>query len=220
MVEVRAPKAVNPADRTVARQPTDNSKRTSASLPFRVLLKRSLGDPVSAKGPAHLTDSLGAPQTSPESPLPAAHGRARRDAEGLSVGERSEAQPAVEMTLDPLICQLAMNHGSSSFVQPDPTAVVTPPALPLREDLQNLLTGLARRTAWGGDRRKGSARIELSSGALAGATLVVHAEQRTVTVELELPRGMSAQGWQQRIAERLEGRGLAASVRVASEGGR
>ncbi|HEY0464239.1 MAG TPA: hypothetical protein VGC79_08525 [Polyangiaceae bacterium] len=87
-------------------------------------------------------------------------------------------------------------------------------ALPLREDLQNLLSGLARRAAWGGDRRKGSARIELSEGALAGATLVVHAEQRCVSVELELPPGVVASDWQQRIAGRLEERGFAARVRV------
>jgi len=86
--------------------------------------------------------------------------------------------------------------------------------LPLREDLQNLLTGLARRVAWGGDRRKGSARIELSEGALAGATLVVHTERQTVSVELELPAGMAAQGWQERIAQRLEGRGFLAQVKV------
>jgi hypothetical protein len=92
--------------------------------------------------------------------------------------------------------------------------LVAPAALPLREDLQNLLIGLARRAAWGGDRRKGSARIELTEGALAGATLVVHAEQRTVSVELELPAGMAAHGWQQRITERLEGRGFAARVKV------
>jgi len=86
--------------------------------------------------------------------------------------------------------------------------------MPMREDLQNLLTGLARRAAWGGDRRKGSARIELSEGALAGATLVVHTEQRAVSVELELPPGTSALGWQQKIADRLEGRGFAACVKV------
>ncbi|HEY5374006.1 MAG TPA: hypothetical protein VIK01_09975 [Polyangiaceae bacterium] len=88
-------------------------------------------------------------------------------------------------------------------------------ALPLREDLQNLLTGLARRVAWGGDRRKGTARIELSEGALAGATLVVHTEQRSVSVEIELPDGSSAgQGLEQRILDRLAGRGFAARVRI------
>jgi hypothetical protein len=88
-------------------------------------------------------------------------------------------------------------------------------ALPLREDLQNLINGLARRVAWGGDRRKGSARIELSEGALAGATLIVHAEQRSVSVELELPAGGGLAGdWQQRILDRLEERGFAARVTV------
>jgi hypothetical protein len=92
---------------------------------------------------------------------------------------------------------------------------VPSPALPLREDLQNLIAGLARRAAWGGDRRKGSARLELSEGALAGATLVVHTDQRSVSVELELPSGSAmATEWQQRILERLEGRGFSAQVRV------
>ena len=95
-----------------------------------------------------------------------------------------------------------------------PAANATPAALPLRDDLQNLLTGLARRVAWGGDRRKGSARIELSEGALAGATLVVHTEQRAVSVELELTAGAQGQGLQERIQERLEARGFAARVRV------
>jgi hypothetical protein len=107
-----------------------------------------------------------------------------------------------------------MNPGLSSFVQANPAASVAPAALPVREDLQNLLMGLSRRAAWGGDRRKGSARIELSEGALAGATLVVHAEQRSVSVELELPSGVAAAGWQQRIAERLEARGFSARVKV------
>jgi hypothetical protein len=93
-------------------------------------------------------------------------------------------------------------------------ASVAPAALPLRDDLQNLLTGIARRVAWGGDRRKGTARIELSEGALAGATLVVHTEQRSVSVELELPAGTGAQDWQARLLERLEARGFTANVQV------
>ncbi len=96
-----------------------------------------------------------------------------------------------------------------------PAALAAPAALPVREDLQNLLTGLARRVAWGGDRRKGSARIELSEGALAGATLVVHTEQRSVSVEIELPAGGGAAGdLQQRLLDRLEARGFAARVRI------
>ncbi len=82
-------------------------------------------------------------------------------------------------------------------------------------DLQQLLSGLVRRVAWGGDRRRGTARIELSEGALAGATLVVHTEQRSVSVELELPAGAGAQGLESRLRQRLEGRGFSARVRVA-----
>jgi hypothetical protein len=137
--------------------------------------------------------------------------RGRRDPEG---DFDSPADPAPELTLDPLFCQLAMNHAANSSVQLNSPPSPAPAALPLREDLQNLLIGLARRTAWGGDRRKGSARIELAEGALAGATLHVHTEQRTVSVELELPPGMPSHTWQERIAARLEGRGFAAQVRV------
>ncbi len=116
--------------------------------------------------------------------------------------------------LDPLCCQMALHPGITPAVV-SPAPATTAAALPLREDLQNLLTGLARRVAWGGDRRKGSARIELSEGALAGATLVVHTEQRSVSVEIELPGGASgASGLEQRLLERLEGRGFAARVRI------
>jgi hypothetical protein len=150
-------------------------------------------------------------ESSPEPPLGAPSAHTRRDP-GAPLDP--EAEPTGGAVLDPMLCQLAVNPGPSSFVQTDPSANALPAALPPREDLQNLLRGLARRVAWGGDRRKGSARIELSEGVLAGATLVVHTEQRSVCVELELPSGMAALGWQQRIAERLEARGFAAAVKV------
>lgn len=95
------------------------------------------------------------------------------------------------------------------------TGLAQSPPVSVPEDLQNLITTLARRVAWGGDRRRGSARIELSEGPLAGATLLVHAEEREVTVELELPGGVTAGGdWRERIIERLEERGFVANVRV------
>jgi hypothetical protein len=145
------------------------------------------------------------PATSPPQARP------RRDAEATAdPGLKSVA----EAMLDPLFCQLAVNQGPGSFVQTDSAVRVADAALPLREDLQNLLTGLARRAAWGGERRRGSAKIELSEGAWAGASLVVHTDQRSVSVELELPAGAAAPGLEQRIAERLEARGFAARVRV------
>ena len=134
-----------------------------------------------------------------------------RDPEG---GSDPSADSVTPLTLDPLLCQLAVNQGPGAHVQPSPPPAQAAAALPLREDLQNLLVGLARRSAWGGDRRKATARIELSEGVLAGATLHVHTEQRTVSVELEHPPGTPAHSWQERIAARLEGRGFAAKVRV------
>ena len=165
-----------------------------------------------------LGDLFEARQTPAEVTAHRAQSHARRDeeppADPSGDGPGPGGVAVLELAVDPLVCQLAMNHGASSFVQLDPPLLVAQPALPVRDDLQNLLTGLARRAAWGGDRRRGSARIELSEGALAGATLVVHTDQRNVSVELELPPGTAAHGWQERIAERLEARGFAARVTV------
>jgi len=211
MAEVSPPRALNPADRTVPRPSADNPTKTGASLPFRHHLHRPPAGINPAHGPALLPHRLGDAQTSAEAPPPAPQAAARR---GSETAPEPEAGVASEAVLDPFFCQLAVNPGLTSSVQHNSPACVAPAALPLREDLQNLLTGLSRRAAWGGDRRKGSARIELSEGALAGATLIVHAEQRSVSVELELPPGVAALGWQRRIAERLEGRGFAARVKV------
>lgn len=211
MPEVSAPRGANPADRTTARCAADSRTRIGGSVSFAELLQRPRGGPISANWPVVQADHSHPSQTGAEGPVRAPQARARRHAEETP---EVEARPGSEPALDPFCCQLAVNQELGSFVQPNPAAGVTLPALPLREDLQNLLTGLARRVAWGGDRRKGSARIELSEGALAGATLVVHTERQTVSVELELPAGMAAQGWQERIAQRLEGRGFLAQVKV------
>jgi len=211
MVELSAPRAPNPADRTVVGQAPDNRSRTSASLSFASLLRGPAVGPFPAHGPAALPNRSIAPQTGADGASGGHHAHARRDS---AAARDPESKAVSEKLLDPFFCQLAVNQGLSSHVQANTGACSASPALPLREDLQNLLTGLVRRAAWGGDRRKGTARIELSEGSLAGATLVVHAEQRSVSVELELPPGMATQGWQQRIAARLEARGFAARVKV------
>ena len=214
MSEVSPVRGTNPADRTVVRHSADSRTRTGSSSPFAELLQRPPRGLVPAHGPVEYGNHSPPPQTVAEGGVRAAQARGRRHAEEAPDGEGRATKPGSEAALDPLYCQLAVNQELGSFVQPNPLASLTPAALPLREDLQNLLTGLARRVAWGGDRRKGSARIELSEGALAGATLVVHADQQTVSVELELPAGMAGQGWQERIAQRLEERGFAARVEV------
>jgi hypothetical protein len=71
---------------------------------------------------------------------------------------------------------------------------------------------LIRRLSWGGDGRRGVARIEIGGGALAGATLLVVAEAGEVSVELDAPDRAAATQWAGRLGSALEARG----VRVAA----
>jgi hypothetical protein len=211
MAEVSPPRALDPAARTTNRRASDNPSRISPSAAFRGLLRGPISTPHLAHGPAAVHGHAIGVQTDGESLNPKHRSQPRR---GDGAGSEQRTEGGNDELLDPLWCQMAAHPGIN------PTVVTTSASLPdavlpLREDLQNLLTGLARRVAWGGERRKGSARIELSEGALAGATLVVHTEQRSVSVEIELPEGSNAgQGLQQRILDRLERRGFAARVRI------
>jgi hypothetical protein len=74
--------------------------------------------------------------------------------------------------------------------------------------LEDLLPALVRRVAWSGDGRRGTMRLELGAGDLAGSTLLVHAEGGRVRVRLEVPPGIDAHGWQERIEQRLQSRGI------------
>ena len=173
---------------------------------------------IPAHRPGSAVSHLRSPQTTPDGAPAHPQGTARRRSEREL---DPDSEPGRESRLDPLSCQLAC-HGAfqhaltPTVAHPLPGPAQPPAVLPPSADLQQLLTGLARRVAWGGDRRKGTARIELSEGALAGATLIVHTEQRSVSVELELPvgAGVGTQGWEARLTERLEGRGFSAQVRV------
>jgi hypothetical protein len=142
------------------------------------------------------------------------HGHVRRR-EAADPEDEAASSRSAHGVLDPLLCQMALHSGITPQLGETPGPQPTPSGQALREDLQHLINGLARRVAWGGDRRKGSARIELCEGPLAGGTLIVHAEQRSVCVELELPAGGGSAGdWQQRILERLEERGFSVQVQV------
>jgi hypothetical protein len=218
MPEVSPPRALDPAARTTAPSTQNTPNKTAVLTDFRSLLMGASSKQIPAHRPGSASRHLIAPQTTPERapahPLGTVRRRSERELD-------PDSTPAREAALDPLSCQLACHavfqHALTPVVIQTPGPVLAPAALPPSADLQQLLTGLARRVAWGGDRRKGTARIELSEGALAGATLIVHTEQRSVTVELELPAGAGAgtQGWEARLTERLEGRGFSARVRVA-----
>jgi hypothetical protein len=100
-----------------------------------------------------------------------------------------------------------------------PLAAAPPEAPALRAataSLEELLPALVRRVAWSGDGRSGAVRLELGSGQLAGATLLVQADGGRVRVRLELPVGVDAAEWERRIRQRLEERSIATdAVEVA-----
>jgi hypothetical protein len=74
--------------------------------------------------------------------------------------------------------------------------------------METVLPELVRRIAWAGDGRRGSMRLEFGSGALTGGTLVVHAEEGRVRVELDAPPGTDLAAWRARLEERLASRGV------------
>jgi hypothetical protein len=214
MSEIAPATRVGPADRTVAPPAPNSPNKAAASSNFLSFLRGPAQGPIWANGPvagrllrAHI-------ETGSESQARAPHGLSRRR-ESSDPDDDGPGARSVHAALDPLLCQMALHSGITPPIGEIGGPAAPPSALPLREDLQNLINGLARRVAWGGDRRKGSARIELSEGPLAGATLIVHTEQRSVRVELELPEGSGlAADWQQRIQDRLEERGFSARVQV------
>jgi hypothetical protein len=77
-----------------------------------------------------------------------------------------------------------------------------------RASLEEVLPAVVRRIAWSGDGRKGSLRLEFGAGALAGGTLVVHADDGRIRVQLSAPPGADASAWKERIVSRLEERKL------------
>ncbi len=98
---------------------------------------------------------------------------------------------------------------SRSLSQPLRPPVASPAAAPAPPlELEQLLRDLVRRAAWGGDRRRGTARIELAAGELAGATLLVEADSNDLRIDLELPAGVAAEPWRERLATRLRERGF------------
>lgn len=77
-----------------------------------------------------------------------------------------------------------------------------------RTSLEDLLPALVRRVAWSGDGRRGAVHLELGAGPLAGGKLLIQADGGRVRVQLSAPEGASVEGWRERIAGRLEARGL------------
>jgi len=108
-----------------------------------------------------------------------------------------------EPELDPLARSLAV---------PGPVASAAPaaaaPTSVNREvaDARELEEAV-RRIAWGGDRRRGVARLELG-GSYEGTVVTVRGEGREVSLRLELRPGTDARNLPERLVERLTARGL------------
>jgi hypothetical protein len=79
---------------------------------------------------------------------------------------------------------------------------------PTQIALADLAAQVVRRIAWGGDGRRGTARLEIGAGSLAGAVVQVETEGSEVSVDLELPVGVPGEALSRRLAERLSARGL------------
>ncbi|HOU90080.1 MAG TPA: hypothetical protein PLU22_03495 [Polyangiaceae bacterium] len=65
-----------------------------------------------------------------------------------------------------------------------------------------------KRLAWGGDGRRGVARLELSAGSLAGAEIVVEVIGREVEVSIRSPFEAVEPDLVERLRARLGDRGL------------
>jgi hypothetical protein len=101
-----------------------------------------------------------------------------------------------------------------SFEPPPPEARAAPATAPTTEggtaraSLEALLPELVDNVAWSCDRRRGSMRLELRAGALAGGSVVVHADDGKVRVEVRTPAGADVEEWRSLLQDRLLRRGI------------
>lgn len=132
---------------------------------------------------------------SPGEPGPLARADAAKETEDLPLPD-SEAP-----LLDPLELAMATPLGSL----PPNTRDLGPSVASL---LDPLVAELVRSIAWGGDRRRGAARLELGGKRFGGASVVVHADGKAIALEIAAPAHADAHELGERLRERFEARGL------------
>jgi hypothetical protein len=102
--------------------------------------------------------------------------------------------------LDPLVRSLATTPG--------PTVARSAPAPTVPPGLEELVSRMAKKLSWGSDGRRATACLELGEGPLAGTTVMMSLEGKALELTVELPSGVCPPAWQERIRQRLEGRGF------------
>jgi hypothetical protein len=101
--------------------------------------------------------------------------------------------------VDPLALFGVTGAGFTEPAVPAPTGPVA---------IDPLVGELLRSIAWGGDRRRGTARIELGSGRYGGTALKVEVVGERLHIDLEAPPGVDANELGARLSERFAARGL------------
>ena len=109
--------------------------------------------------------------------------------------------------LDPGSRQLALLAPPPSAVHAGGTEDA-PAATRASTSLEDLLPALVRKVAWSGDGRRGTVRLELGSGGMAGAEVIVESDEGRVRVQLRAPDGVDGDAWRRRVSLRLAARGL------------
>lgn len=199
-MQIGSTKAASPPNST-APKVAIHSKIPTKSKAFRFLLGSGVAT-------AHSERPVGA----------AAEGAMKRIApypthRGPTEGLARQSKDGVVKEADPL------DRSGQCF---DPLALLASPvafhdAAPSREFSPSpvWVSETIRRIAWGGDRQRGTARIELGAGPYAGSALQVQAEGGALTLEVTAPPGVDATALVEHIGERLRERGLRIeSVRV------
>lgn len=123
--------------------------------------------------------------------------RPRRDDDALDPMARHAAQLGA-----PPLLSVAPPVAASAPIEPPAVAAA-------RASLEELLPAMVKRVAWSGDARRGAVRLEIGSGALAGGTLLVSADEGRVRVHLDAPAGVDRAEWKDRIESRLAAKGVA-----------
>jgi hypothetical protein len=157
--------------------------------------------PTSANGPVVPgTDSepAGSVDRSGRRAIPAT-AEAGESAGGRLAADTSEAERAQPAAALEPFAVLLESLGAFS------PAVAESRAAPLPE---RLASEIVRTIAWGGDRRRGAARIELGGERFGGTKVTVEVDGDRLRLGLDTPPGVDSVELRQRLTARLERRGL------------